>query len=112
MKQLTIAVLLVMALLTAAGKPRTQSCDMKMATVVATNCGCCATMKSCLMQQTPVHPTATPRVAHEAIVMIAPVLQQIFASVVPEPIRYSAFVAVEAPAHSAPSPALLCTFLI
>ena len=113
MKRLTMAVFLMLALLSvSSGTPRPR-CSM-MPEVAASSCGCCATMKSCVVtqQEDPVQSAASAYGTQQLAAMIAPVLQELLAAPIAPSPRSDEVSPVQPPVRSTARLALLCTFLI
>lgn len=112
-RRLTMAVFLVLALLSVSwGTPR-QRCGM-MPGVAALSCGCCATMKSCVVtqQEDPVQSAATHYRTQQLAAMIAPVFRELAAAPIAPSPRSREVSPVQPPVSSTARLALLCTFLI
>ena len=112
-KRLMLAVLMVLALLSVSWATPRQRCGM-MPDIAASSCGCCATMKSCLVtqQEDPVQSAAAAYGTQQLAATIAPVLHEVFAApIAPSPRSREVF-SVQPPVSSTARLALLCTFLI
>ncbi|MDQ6824679.1 MAG: hypothetical protein M3007_04360 [Candidatus Eremiobacteraeota bacterium] len=113
-RRLTVGILLVIALVAMASQaPAQMVCGMSMPTTAKMTCGCCATMKSCLLaQKNPAQPAAAVQHIQPAIGMIAPVLHELLTPGIAAPARAVKFATAQPAVHSPPPFVLFCSFLI
>src|SRR5690242_7097473 len=112
-RQLTTALILALALLTATMPFATRSCALSMRGVQKATCpDCCATMKFCVRsQQSQTAPATVVTTGQEPIAMSA---LTIHSPLVQEPVTLPKLNSAQAdiPTDSPPRLAVLCTFLI
>jgi hypothetical protein len=113
-RRLSIALVVVLAVLTATVRLPAQACALNMRAGLKAPCTdeCCATMKSCVLsQQGQTPPAATSTNAQQSIALIGPPIQSLLVQAAlsfPVPGKLSANILPDSP----PSLAVLCTFLI
>ena len=112
-KRLTIVLVLVLAVFTAAVRVPAQSCAMPMPAAQKMSCGqdCCAKMKWACVQKEQTPPATASTANQQSIALIAPAVQTLLIEAPvtsPKLCRRVVEIAPESP----PRLALLCTFLI
>jgi hypothetical protein len=112
-KRLTVAVVVMLAVFSAAVRMPAQACALNMPAAEKMSCGdCCAKMKSCALPQKDQAPPATASTANQqSIALIAPAVQTLLLQIPVVQSKADRRVADTAP-KSSPRQALLCTFLI
>ncbi len=113
LRQLVIAVTLVVAVCSASAPPLARACSLAMPTAQTALCtDCCAKLKSCVLpQQNQTPPAAPGSSVQQSIALIAPAIQSLSLMPVltlPRPDHSRADIRAGSP----PRLAVLCTFLI
>jgi len=112
-KRLVVAVFLMLALSSVSSGTRLQQCGLMMSDTTASSCGCCATMKLCVIpKEIPVQSTARVQATQQLTALITPVLHELFAAPVAPSSRARETSVAQSPVHSTARLALLCAFLI